>query len=511
MTNHRKKGASLALVAGTSLAFLGASVGSASADFIDLGDAGVLRNAPEFRLNPYTLEPGCFKPGMNRQHNGVDVDAHVDVTEKVKQAHLTITSGANFSVDQMLVPGKHSGYAVYNRFDTGTSAEDPDIDPTQTATDLSAPGRDDVDVRDIIICVSDHPDGDQNEPYISDGLPGEVAAINRPIIQPAVSALGVSAVSNLNTYKVGFGYSVLRGYDSYWRRAFLSDGVWGPGLSFGDPQAFDADGDGNLDRVIIKSRAQQKGVRRFNDMDEFGEQFNQGAEKSSYGQPIMFDVGGTGDPFAYLHKSLPGTINGGFAPFDSWIEGEADQTRAAALLTFTAEGDLPLSWAVKPSLAPEEYGKQVALTDDMLRAWDKSWQDYYQGKAAKPSLPLAPGTNSPAPKPGAPAVNPPDVRHGDGPQTSTTTINNVAAKPDPKPAVKTKVMSARILRSANGRQVQLLVRSADRSERIRIRLYDASGRKLKDVDKTVATNRLVRVSGLRVVTKAKTVRATVAG
>ena len=152
---------------------------------------------------------------------------------------------------------------------------------------------------------------------------------------------------------MGFGYAVVRRYDSHLASDCSSTmASSGPGMSFGDPQACDSDGDRQLDHVIVKSRPEQAGVRRHNDIDEFGEAFNNGAEKSSYGQPIVFDVSGSGDPFAYLHKSLPGVIDGGFAPIDSWLEGEADQTSAAALLTFTAEGDLPLSWSVKPSLAP---------------------------------------------------------------------------------------------------------------------------------------------------------------
>jgi hypothetical protein len=498
-----------ALAAGATVAAMGIGASTASA-FPDLGDAGVLSNAPVFRLNPETLEPGCFLPGMGRWHDGAAVDAHIDVTERIKQVHIKVRDGANFSIDQVLVPGKRSGYAVYNLFDTGgPGGNDPDIDPDHTATDLSAPGRDEPDAKRVIVCVSDHPDRDQNEPYIPDGLPGEVAAVNRPIIQPTVSALGISAISNLNTYKVGFGYSVLRGYDPFWRRAFLTDGVFGPGLSFGDPQAFDADHDGALDHVIIKSRAQQAGVRRYNDMDEFGEAFNKGAEKSSYGQPIVFDVSGTGDPFAYLHKSLPGTIDGGFAPLDSWLEGEADQTKAAALMTFTAEGDLPLSWATKPSLAPESYGKSVTLTDDMLRAWDKTWQDYYQGKGPKPSLPLAPGTRSPEPKAGITVVELPIVQPVNGP---ATTINNTTTNHStpPKPAVKSKIVSARLMRTKAGRHVQLFVRSANGSERVRIRLYDARGRKLVDSRKSVAVNRYVRVAGLRVAASAKRVKATLA-
>jgi hypothetical protein len=521
--NQGRKGASaarLALVASASVVALGMGAGSASAQYLNIGDAAVSNDSPVFRLNPYTLEPGCFRPGMGRLHHGVDVDAHIDVTQTIKEAHISVRSGANFSVDQVLVPGERSGYAVYNTFDTGSNSADADVDPTQTGTDLSAPKRDDVDARGIILCVSDHPDGDQNEPYVSDGLPGEVAAINRPIIQPTVSALGASAVGNLKTYKVGFGYQVLRGYDSTWRRAFLNDGVFGPGLSFGDPQAWDADHDGQLDRVIIKSRAEQAGVRRYNDMDEFGEAFNQGAEKSSYGQPIAFDVSGAGDQFAYLHKAFPGEVDGGFAPIDSWIEGEADQTSAAGLLTFTAEGDLPLSWAVKPSLAPQSYGKKVALTDDMLRAWNTSWQNYYAGKGPKPALPLAPGTNSPAPDPSITViVNLPETRPTTAPQaavpssSSTTTIvtggATTPATVKQTKKVKTAVISTRLMRTKGGRVVQVFVRSESSAARIQIRMYAANGKKVGETRKMVSTNRFVRVSGLHVASKVKTVKATV--
>jgi hypothetical protein len=524
---HGSKGASaarLALVAAASVAALGMSAGTASAQFLNLGDAAVSNDSPVFRLNPNTLEPGCFQPGMGKLHHGVDVDSHIDVTQTTKEAHVTVRSGANFSVDQVLVPGVGSGYAVYNDFDTGSNPADVDVDPTQTATDLSAPKGADVDAGRIILCVSDHPDADQNEPYISDGLPGEVAAINRPIIQPTVSALGASAISNLKTYKVGFGYKVTRGYDATWRRAFLGDGVWGPGTSFGDPQAWDADHDGQLDHVIVKSRAEQAGVRRYNDMDEFGEAFNNGAEKSSYGQPIVFDVGGPGDPYAYLHKSLPAVIDGGFAPIDSWLEGEADQTSAAALLTFTAEGDLPISWAVKPSLAPAAYGKKATLTDDMLRAWNTSWQNYYAGKGPKPTLPLAPGTNSPAPDPSITViVNLPETRPTTAPQTvtpaapgtstTTTIITGGATTPatNNSKKVKTAVLSSRLMRTKGSRVVQVFVRSEESAARIQIRMYGANGKKLGEARKMVSTNRFVKVSGLHVAKKVKTVRASIAG
>jgi hypothetical protein len=358
------------------------------------GDVAVKDDAPKFRLNPYTLEPGCFQLGSGYKYRDVEADTHIDVTQLVKEAHIAVDPDANFSIDQALIPGKNSGYRVYSTFDTGSINNDADIDPDQTATDLAALGGDDVDYAGkIIVCVSDHP-APQNEPYIQDGLPGEVAAINRPIIQPVVSCLGASAVEPLNTYKVGFGYAVEKWYDFTWADAFRYDGVFGPGLSFGDPQAFDTDGDDHFDHVFIKNRAMQDGVRRYNDFDEFGEQYSDPhSEKTSYGQPVVFNE--NGDPYAYLHKALPGTVDGG-GIWEVWQEALADQTSALGLLTFTAQGDLPLEWHLKASLAPEAYGRSVTLDDTMLRAWEAEWQAYYDG-GAKPAMLLCPGTNSPAP------------------------------------------------------------------------------------------------------------------
>lgn len=393
----------------------------------------------EFRLNSYTLEPGAFDATSHRMwgthkmfgHDGlirfqwdVNVDDHVDVTQQYTEAHVTVEADAPFSIDQVLVPGKHTGYKVYNTFDTGTDNADPDIDPGQTATDLMAllgkEGKPDyVDPCDIIVVISDHPDASQNEPYVEAGG-GEVAATNRPIIKPFVAALGVSAVEPLNTYKIGFGYSVERWYDFSWYAAFntdRADGFW-----WGDPQAFFTTTKWNegFSHVYIKDRPEQPGVRRYNDIDEFGEEFSDPhSEKSSYGQPTVFYKGG--DPYAYLHKSLPGAVDGGYYT-DTLLEMMADQTGASGLLTFTAQGDLPISWALKASLAPESYGRKAVFTDDELRAWEAAWQAYYEGKGPKPTLPLAPGTNSPAPKVGV-IVNVPQ----------TTVVVNV---PGSQPAVQ---------------------------------------------------------------------------
>jgi hypothetical protein len=378
------------------------------------GDIAVKDDSPRFRLNPLTLEPGCFQLGDGYRYRDVDADTHIDVEELLKQAHVTVEEDANFSIDQLLIPGKHTGYKVYDEFEVDGDDLDSSIDPDETAVNLAALSNDDVDYAGkIIACVSDH-GGAQNEPYIEDGLPGEVAAINRPVIQPLVSCLGASAIEPLNTYKVGFGYDVVSWYDPYWANQFRNDGVFGPGLSFGDPQAFDTDGDDEFDHVFIKYRAEQAGVRRFNDFDEFGEEYSDPhSEKTGYGQPVVFNR--NDDPYAYLHKSLPGTVDGGGIGA-AWEEALADQTSALGLLTFTAQGDLPLQWHLKASLAPESYARSVMLDDATLRAWEAAWQAYYDGAGAKPTMPLCPGTNSPA----RDSVNPSPAAPAAAPGTSTT-------------------------------------------------------------------------------------------
>ena len=136
----------------------------------------------------------------------------VDLGDSNEELQVRVLDIYRASIDQVLVAGETSGYRVYNTFDTGSINNDADIDPNQTATDMQGFGGEDVDECDTIVCKSDHEDSGQNEPYIQDGLPGEVAAKNRPIIQPTLAALGVSAITNLNTYKAGFGYSVERWY-----------------------------------------------------------------------------------------------------------------------------------------------------------------------------------------------------------------------------------------------------------------------------------------------------------
>jgi hypothetical protein len=344
-----------------------------------------------FRLDKRKLEPGCFRASK------YVTEDHIDIGDLVKSAHITVSDDWNFSIDQALVPGKDTGYLVYNTFDTGTSSTDPDVDPDQTAVNLEAPDGDDVDVDDIVVCISDHEDAGQNEPY-EQAPNGEVAALNRPIIQPSLAALGVSAIAPLNTYKAGFGYSIERWYQPHTiadTPAFT--------LDLTDPMGFLFD-DGIPTHVYVPTRIKQPGVLRVNDFDDFGEQFaSPHVERSDHGQPDVFNR--NGDPQAYLHNSVTGPDGSGRGPW--------------GLLTFTTQGDLPITWSLKASLAPERYLRDVTLSDTFLRDWEQSWQDYYDGEGPKPTLPLAPGTNSPAPDADV-IVNPPEV----APQTPPNTVTN---------------------------------------------------------------------------------------
>jgi hypothetical protein len=91
---------------------------------------------------------------------------------------------------------------------------------------------------------------------------------------------------------------------------------------------------------------------------------------------------------------------------------------------------------------------------------------------------------------------------------------NAAPTPTPTPikpasTTKAKVTSTRLMGKGSHRHVQVFVRSAKTSERIRVRLYSASGTKLSEVSRRVATNRYVKLAGVRVDAKAKSVSAAV--
>ena len=73
----------------------------------------------EFRLNPNTLEPGCFRPATAHSRAGRTSTSR----RTVREAHVRVLSGSHYSVDQVLIPGRGAGYAVYNQFDTGSRDE----------------------------------------------------------------------------------------------------------------------------------------------------------------------------------------------------------------------------------------------------------------------------------------------------------------------------------------------------------------------------------------------------
>ena len=111
-------------------------------------------------------------------------------------------------------------------------------------------------------------------------------------------------------------------------------------------------------------------------------------------------------------------------------------------MTFTTEGDLPISWTLKASLAPEAYSRSVELTDEFLRDWQNDWQAYYAGTGSKPTLPLAPGTNAPAPRAGV-VVNLPPAAPAAGSPKATTVINNTTVT-QAAPVASNRCMSGRV-------------------------------------------------------------------
>src|SRR4051794_19692019 len=125
------------------------------------------------------------------------------------------------------------------------------------------------------------------------------------------------------------------------------------------------------------------------------------------------------------------------------------------LLTNLTQGDLPMKWTLRPSLAAASSKRTATFTDDDFRAWNKAWQDFYAGKGPKPAMPLARGTNSPDPDPSLTViVNPPQttitVPPPAGSNAAPTTIqvpvpyavSVPAATPAAKPASGAKKASA---------------------------------------------------------------------
>lgn len=483
-----------ALIASAAIAAFGASAAAASAALS--GDAGI--DAPSFRLNPYTLEPGCFN-GSRLADSHIDLTYLGDEGQFAKELHISVRDDAPFSVDQVLVPSKLDGYNVYNTFDTGSIDDDADIDPNQTGVDMFAPdsngtdGPDPLDKSAIVVCVSDHA-SPQNEPYQQeDG--GLVSAKNRPILAPKVTALGVSAIEPLNTYKVGFGYAVEK-----WYSAPSFDGA-GAFPTVTDPNAAPSPTfNGNLPASVRLDPREDDvyDARRVNDVDSAAEAWS--GIKADFGQTRLFKATGDDTAWSLSNNNDPDTLS--------------------HLITFTAQGDLPLGWTLRPSLASPASERSVSIDYAFLANWNKQWQDYYDCKGPLPSLPLAPGTNSPASDDGndcnAPVAAPTQV----GPTSTTTNTTTIIQQVSPAgsavrsttaKAAKAAIRSARVVRTKSGRALQVYVRSANASARIKITMYGASGRKVGQFTRTVVANRTVKVSGVRVGKKVKTVKVSLAG
>ena len=383
------------------------------------GDPAISDPLPgAFRLDDGNLEPGCFVPG---RFAPVDISRHIDLTylskgEFVREMHISVDDDAPFNVDQVLVPSVIDGYNVVNEF--SNTNRPADIGPDQTAVDLFAPDSDgsgepdSIDVGDVIICVSDH-GAAQNEPYQQEAG-GLVSAKNRPIIAPKVTALGQSAISNLKTYKIGFGYAVEK-----WYTAPTYDGA----LPYSIPA---------FTRIDVREDPGTYDARRVNDVDQSGEDYDNG--KADYGQTTLFKREGDLTAWTSSNNNNPDTL--------------------AHLVTFNAQGDLPMSWTLRPSLASPSSLRKVTFTDDDFRAWEKGWQDYYCGKGPHPAMRLAPGTNSPDPRDCAVVVNLPESAPAEVTNVvSAPVVQAPAAQVINTAVVKPGCVSKRMLRFKFGKKV----------------------------------------------------------
>ena len=122
----------LALFTSALAATLAVGTAAASADG-GFGDKAVADDVPTFRLNPYTLEPGCYlATGL--------ADAHVDFGDTVKSAHIKVRPKADFSVDQALVPARTPGTSSTTRSTPGPALRTRTSIPIRPAS-TSRPGK----------------------------------------------------------------------------------------------------------------------------------------------------------------------------------------------------------------------------------------------------------------------------------------------------------------------------------------------------------------------------------
>ena len=228
-----------------------------------------------------------------------------------------------------------------------------------------------------------------------------MSAKNRPVIAPKVTALGVSAIEPLNTYKVGFGYAVESWYTM---PTFDGHGLF-PAVTDPEASAFGSDGLPNVVRLRARSDDLPYDSRRVNDVDKAGESWTHGDIDD--GQDI------------FLRRSGDDT---------AWTDSNGN-----GLLTTLTQGDLPIQWSLRPSLAGPGSLREAELTDDQLRQWNADWQSYYRGEGPKPTLMLPPGTNSPTPDTTV-IVNLPETNPaGPAPQqpASVTNVSNVSTTVNP--------------------------------------------------------------------------------
>jgi hypothetical protein len=392
-----------------------ATFGSSSVAMALPGDRAIDDPAPRFRLDARHLEPGCYDLGrLGHWFSNIDASSF-DAGDRLADGELVLKNLTgighvpSFDVDQVLVPSKFGGYAVYNTFDVGSGANEsaPSISNGETGTEMFSPDAngngnpDPIDANDVVVCLSDDDSTSQNEPYAQeDG--GLVSAKNRPIIVPKVTGIGASAIEPLNTYKIAFGYEV-----EQWYTAPSFDG-FGLFPAVTDPEGILRDGAGIPSKVVIKPRPDGLGydARRVNDVDFPIEDFHGGDVYS--GQTMVFSR--EGDDTA-------------------WLEDDNGE-KLASLVSSVTQGDMPVSWSLRASLANPGSFREVELTLADLHAWEQEWQDYYDCEGPLPSMPLAPGSNPPAsddaddcneppaPAPAAPVA--PVVNNN----TTTTTTNN---------------------------------------------------------------------------------------
>lgn len=435
------------------------------------GDNAVSSPPPVFRLSlsPADLEPGARALAAPDGITGILVG---------NELRISVAPGSP-DVDQVLVPSVIGGYQLYNTFRVGSTSGHNSIAPGETGTLLYAPDAnsngipDPVDFPDVVVAVSLSADP-QNEPYQQE-VRGIVSAKNRPILAPKITAVGKSAVTTLNTYKIGFGYDTPQ-----WYTAPSFDGA-GFFPTVTDPNALPTPTfTGNLPGFVGLAPRPDDLVydaRRTNDVDRAGEDWL--FPSTFVGQTLFFRRGG--DQTA-------------------WIDGD---TPLPLLATLT-QGDLPLEWTLRPSLASASSQRSVSYSEDDLAKWERSWIAYQCGKGPKPSLPLAPGSNTPVAVPGGPncpaVVNPPLVNS----VTNNTTVMPPAQVARAQAAKRSA--TAKFIRSGGKRRVSVTITSPNAQERVTVRLYNRKNFRLRAVAKTLPTNRAV-VANLKVPSSAVKVKA----